>query len=146
MSRVSHIFKNLSKTSSIGGKIRQFDLAVFDEGDWFAVALHRHHDVEARAAQIRDPRLHLWVWHGRDTAPILACAFPREPQIAINSSSSRSLAGCRLVSSSASSTSNRASGFPVTKASIVWRKRGISRASAIIVASTNSTPCGFSFT
>ena len=56
--------------------------AVLDEGDGFALILHRHHDVEARGPHFANRALQLRIEHIDDTAPFGAAVVPGNTEIA----------------------------------------------------------------
>ena len=56
--------------------------AILDEGDRFALLLHRHHDVEAGGAQFGDRRLQLQIGHRHDAALVIAAAAEAVAEIA----------------------------------------------------------------
>ena len=56
--------------------------AIFDEGDRFALLLHRHHDVEAGRAHLGDRRLQIGIEHLDHAAPFGAALVPAEAEIA----------------------------------------------------------------
>src|SRR5262249_60278023 len=58
------------------------DRAVLDEGDGFALLLHRHHDVEPGGARLGDRRLQLRIEYLEHAAPLRAGLVPAETEIA----------------------------------------------------------------
>ena len=110
----------------------------------FPSLLHRHHDVEAGGAQIGDRGLQGGIEHVDHAAPLRAARGPSR------SRDRPSARGARLqpprVLGRRSRRTRRAAAPPARRArtaSSVGRNIAISRASAIIVASTSSTAIGF---
>jgi hypothetical protein len=75
-------FEQLGQTIGVVGEVFERDGAVFDEGDWFALLLHGHHDVEAGGAQVGDGGLEGGVQHFDHAAPVGARAIEAEAEIA----------------------------------------------------------------
>ena len=69
-------FENLGQAGGILRQIGQLDGAILNEGDGFAVVLHRHHDVEPGAAQLRDAGLQFGVGHRGHAAPFRLFVAP----------------------------------------------------------------------
>ena len=76
------LFENLGKPAGVVGQMLERHRAILDEGDRFALLLHRHHDVEARGAQVGDGRLQIGVEHLDHAAPLVAALVPGKAEIA----------------------------------------------------------------
>ena len=74
--------EHIGETARIIGEMLERHRAVLDEGDGFALLLHRHHDVEAGRAQVGDRRLQAGIEHLDDAAPFRAGPVPAEAEIA----------------------------------------------------------------
>ena len=58
------------------------DGAILDEGDRFALLLHRHHDVEPGGAHFGDAGLQFRIEHLDHAAPFSAALVPSDAEIA----------------------------------------------------------------
>jgi hypothetical protein len=125
---------NTSVRRRVFGQVLERHRAVLDEGDRLAVALHRHHDVEAGLADLPECLLLLWRRSSRPRCRAAEVGHQLDQALQARSSG--------LASSPANSTSRIASGWPIRAASITGRKAGLSRARSIIVRSTSSTALG----
>ena len=73
--------KDVVQPLGVIGKMRQRHRAILDEGDRLAFLLHRHHDVEAGGAEIRDRRLRRRFDHVDHAAPFALRMVPAEAEI-----------------------------------------------------------------
>ena len=46
--------KDFGEASGVFGEIFQIDRAVFDDGDWFCITAHRHHDIQTLFSDFPD--------------------------------------------------------------------------------------------
>ena len=103
--------EHLLQPRRVVGEVGERHGAVLDEGDRLRVALHRHHDVEAGFAHLRDARLERGVGRAHDRAGIA--------EIAHRLSSASSRAASVASSSPWNSTMSRLSGSPISISSMV---------------------------
>ena len=74
--------EDLGEPRGVIGEMLERHRAVLDEGDRFALLLHRHHDVEAGGAHFGDAGLQFRIEHLDDAAPFGAAFVPGETEIA----------------------------------------------------------------
>ncbi len=74
--------EDLREPAGVVGEMLERHRAILDEGDRFALLLHRHHDVEAGGAEIRDGGLQIGVEHLDHAAPFVAALVPAKAEIA----------------------------------------------------------------
>ena len=109
------LLEHLREAVGVLGEVLERHRAVLDEGHRLAVALHRHHDVEARLAHFPEVA-------SAALASVISTTLPGRPRSPISSTSCFSLRSCSSRSSPANSTSRIASGSPLMKR--VDRRRG----------------------
>ena len=73
--------ENLCQACGVLGQIGQLDGTILDEGDWFSVGFHRHHDVEPGFAQLGDLVLQHRIGDRCHPAPAVTGSRPREAEI-----------------------------------------------------------------
>ena len=76
------LLEDLREPAGVVGEMLERHRAILDEGDRFALLLHRHHDVEAGGAQVGDRRLQIGIEHLDHAAPLAAALVPAQAEIA----------------------------------------------------------------
>ena len=80
--RVPCFSKIAVSRAGVVGQMLERHRAILDEGDRFALLLHRHHDVEAGGAHVGDGGLQFGIEHLDHAAPFGAALVPAEAEIA----------------------------------------------------------------